>query len=173
MQLKPIPLSAQGFEQFGQVIELENAEQISINHGLTTRFHDLLHIDTNDQDGRPIVSLFRTAPIPLPHKVTMMERHPLGSQGFIPMGAQPFLVLVGKEIGQQNNLQFDDLALFITNGRQGINLNKNIWHHFQIVLDSTQDFIVIDRAGAGTNLEEIAVAGEIWIGDYSGDRQAV
>ena len=164
MQLKPVPLTAQNFKQFGQVIELENAAQLSINQGLTTRFHDLLDIDANDHEGRPIVSLFRTSPIPLPHNVTVMERHPLGSQGFIPMCEQPFLVLVGQQRPGQDRLQFGDLTLFLTNGRQGINIKKNTWHHFQIVLDSRQDFIVIDRAGKGSNLEEIALAGEVWIG---------
>ncbi len=164
--LKPIPLTAQGFKAFGQVIELDKAKQLSINQGLTTRFHDLLDIDTNVHDGRPIISLFRTSPIPLPHKVEVMERHPLGSQGFMPMTDQPFLVLVGREVERKRHgLQFDDLTLFISNGSQGINLNKNTWHHFQIVLNHTQDFIVIDRAGAGNNLEEIAVEGEVWIGD--------
>ncbi len=165
MQLNPIPLTGSDFKPFGQVIELEKATQQSINQGLTTRFHDLLDIDANDQEGRPIVSLFRTAPMPLPHRVKMMERHPLGSQGFIPMCEQPFLVLVGQQKHAQGKLQFDELILFITNGRQGINFHKNIWHHFQMVLHNKQDFIVIDRAGKGTNLEEISVAGEVWIGD--------
>ena len=166
-------MTAQCFEQFGQVVELAKlehyAQQISINHGLTTRFHDLLTIDANDQGGRPIVNVFRTSPIPLPHKVKVMERHPLGSQGFIPMGDQPFLVLVGRTSGLtsgriEERLDFDDLILFLTNGRQGINLKKNTWHHFQIVLNNTQDFIVIDRAGDGDNLEEIEVEDDVWIG---------
>lgn len=168
MQLKPIPLSAQGFAEFGQVIELEKAKQISINYGLTTRFHDLLDIDTNERGGRPIVNIFRTTPIPLPHKVTVMERHPLGSQGFIPMSEQPFLVLVGRASRQtEERLQYDDLVLFSTNGRQGINFKKNTWHHFQLVLDSIQHFIVVDRAGEGDNLEEIEVTGDVWIGDLT------
>lgn len=168
MQLKPIPLSSQDFMEFGQVIELENSKQISINHGLTTRFHDLLNIDTSDQAGRPLVNVFRTSPIPLPHKVKVMERHPLGSQGFIPMSDQPFLVLVGRGTGVvEGRLQFDDLILFLTNGRQGINLKKNIWHHFQIVLNGIQDFIVVDRGGDGSNLEEIEVADDVWIGDLN------
>ncbi|WP_424948280.1 ureidoglycolate lyase [Candidatus Spongiihabitans sp.] len=178
MELKPVPLTAQDFKPFGQVIELAKlehyAKQISINHGLTTRFHDLLNIDANDQGGRPTVNIFRTSPLPLPHKIKAMERHPLGSQGFIPMGDQPFLVLVGRparrieeRLGFDDLMRGDDLTLFLTNGRQGINLKKNTWHHFQIVLDSTQDFIVIDRAGEGDNLEEIEVEDDVWIGDLN------
>ena len=172
MNLTPIPLTVDRFAEFGEVVELEHARQISINHGLTTRFHDLLNIDTNDQGGRPTVNIFRTSPLPLPHKVKVMERHPLGSQGFIPMGDQPFLVLVANpsprlSTNPPTKLPFDDLTLFVTNGRQGVNLKKNTWHHFQIVLGGVQDFIVIDRGGAGDNnadnLEEIEVEEEVWI----------
>ena len=131
-----------------------------INHGLTTRYHDLCNIDTSDQGGRAIVSVFRTSPLALPHQVRFMERHPLGSQGFIPTTDIPFLVLVGRKC---ETLTGADLTLFATNGKQGVNIKKNTWHHFQIVLERTADFIVIDRGGEGENLEEIEVDGDIWI----------
>ena len=89
-----------------------------------------------------------------------MERHPLGSQGFIPMNSEPFLVLVGKN---KDKLSAQDLILFKTNGNQGINLYKNTWHHYQLVLKGPQDFLVIDRGGRGNNLEEIEISDEVWI----------
>jgi ureidoglycolate lyase len=162
MNLEAVPLTASNFAPYGQVIELHSARQISINSGLTTRFHDLLDIDASQQGGRAIVNVFRTSPLPLPHRVTTMERHPLGSQAFIPMETTPFLVLVGKPVETPSE---SDLELFITDGQQGINLYCNTWHHFQIVLDHTQDFLVIDRGGAGNNLEEIEISGEAWIQD--------
>ena len=160
MELQPVPLTRQKFEEYGEVIEIENARQIPINQGLTTRFHDLCNIDTTDQGGRAMVSVFRTSPLALPHQVRIMERHPLGSQGFIPTGEVPFYVLVGRD---NNPLTAENLTLFVTNGRQGVNIKKNTWHHFQIVLNRTQDFIVIDRGGGGENLEEIEVHGEVWL----------
>ena len=78
--LQPQPLTAELFAPFGEVVEIERAQKFSINQGLTTRFHDLLTIDTEDRYGRPVVSVFRSKPLPLPHRVTLMERHPLGSQ---------------------------------------------------------------------------------------------
>ena len=75
IELKPVPLHAQNFARFGDVIELEQAEQQSINQGLTTRFHDLFAIDAGDQGGRAIVSVFRTRPLPLPHRARVMECH--------------------------------------------------------------------------------------------------
>ena len=160
MNLQARPLTAELFESYGQVIELDKARQLSINDGLTTRFHDLLTIDADSENGHPIVNIFRTSPLPLPHQVKIMERHPLGSQAFIPMENTPFLVLVA---GASTNPEVDDLELFVSNGTQGINLFKNTWHHFQIVLDHTQDFLVIDRGGAGNNLEETELSGEVWI----------
>ena len=154
------PLTAAAFAAFGEVIEPENAGRISINDGLTTRFHDLFTIDVNDNGGRPVVSLFQTAPLPLPHRVRVMERHPRGSQAFMPTDEIPFLVLVA---GDVDSIGAADLSLFITNGRQGVNFYKNTWHHFQIVLKKQRDFIIIDRAGPGDNLEETQINGEVWI----------
>ena len=157
VELLAQPLTKAAFAAFGEVIELEGARQISINHGLTTRFHDLFTIDTDG--GRPIVSLFRTAPLPLPHRVRVIERHPLGSQAFLPMDEIPFLVLVAAEV---DPITASDLFLFITNGRQGINFHKNTWHHFQIVLGEPRDFVVVDRGGSD-NLEETRIEDEVWI----------
>ena len=160
MNLHATPLTIENFSLYGEVIELNSARQITINDGLTTRFHDLVDIDTNKQGGRPMVNLFRTSPLPLPHRVIKMERHPLGSQAFIPLESTPFLVLVGKP---GDGLCVADLELFVTDGEQGINLYRNTWHHFQIVMGHTQDFLVIDRGGTGENLEEIDITGEAWI----------
>ena len=164
MNLEARPLSAALFERYGEVIDLDSARQFPINNGLTTRFHNLLTIDADSENGHPIVNVFRTSPLPLPHQVKIMERHPLGSQAFIPMEETPFLVLVART---GDKPEVDDLELFLTNGKQGINLYKNTWHHFQIVLDHTQDFLVIDRGGSGNNLEEIEISGEAWIDQIS------
>lgn len=160
MKLEPVALTAEKFKAFGEVVELKNTRQLVINQGLTTRFHDLMTIDVADQDGRPAVNIFRTRPFSLPHRVEVMERHPLGSQGFIPMNNAPFLVLVA---GNRERLRGEDLKLFVTNGEQGINLKKNTWHHYQLVLNGPQDFIVIDRIGSGNNLEEIWITEPVWI----------
>lgn len=154
IELIPEPLTKTAFAPFGDVIELETAQQFQINQGLTTRFHDLFDIDASEQDGRAIVSIFRTNPLPLPHRVALMERHPLGSQAFLPMDHDPFLVLVADK---GDKITAANLHLFITNGYQGINLHRNTWHHFQIGLGKQRDFLVVDRAGNGINLEEISL----------------
>lgn len=169
IELSARPLSAEAFADFGQVIDLaapRGAPEMRINDGLTTRFHDLFSIDTAADGGRPVASIFRSEPLPLPHRVRAMERHPLGSQAFIPLDDLPFLVLVaaaGGAPGAAATLAAAQLQLFVTDGRQGVNLHKNTWHHFQIVLGRRRDFLVIDRGGAGANLEEARVDGEVWI----------
>lgn len=168
IELSARPLSAEAFADFGQVIDLaapQGAPEMRINDGLTTRFHDLFSIDTAADGGRPVASIFRSEPLPLPHRVRAMERHPLGSQAFIPLDDLPFLVLVAAaaDAAPAATLAAAQLQLFITDGRQGVNLHKNTWHHFQIVLGKRRDFLVIDRGGAGANLEEARVDGEVWI----------
>ncbi|MGI9316003.1 MAG: ureidoglycolate lyase [bacterium] len=148
------PLTQKSFSPFGEVIELEHAHQIPINQGHTIRFHDLINIDATDRGGRAIISVFRTDPLSLPHRVKLMERHPFGSQAFYPMDQDPFLVLVADS---GDKVTASNLHLFVTNGRQGINLHKNTWHHFQIGLNRQRDFFVVDRGGDGTNLEEVVI----------------
>ena len=154
------PLTADAFAPFGEVIDLRTANRVSINRGLTARFNNLFTIDV---DGAPMVSVFRTSPLPLPHRVRVLERHPRGSQAFMPMDDKPFLVLVAADAAK---IRADDMKLFITDGKQGVNIYKNTWHHFQIVpqqfADLQRDFIVVDRGG-DDNLEEMEIDDEIWI----------
>lgn len=159
--LTPKALTKTAFAAYGQIVETCNASSMTINQGLTTRYHDLFRIDVSRKGGHPIGSVFRTQPLTLPHRVTIMERHPLGSQAFIPLDERPFLILVGSA---GESLKAEDLELFLTNGKQGVNINRNTWHHFNIALGSTQDFLVIDRGGPGRNLDEIEVQGEAWVG---------
>ncbi|MEM7292410.1 MAG: ureidoglycolate lyase [Pseudomonadota bacterium] len=156
-ELTPEPLCAERFSAFGEIVDLREATQIPINYGLTTRFNDLATVDTLDAGGRTIVNVFRSNPIPLPHKVKIMERHPLGSQAFIPLSQRPFLVMVAPA---SEEVSAQDLVLFVTDGLQGVNFHKNTWHHYQMVLGEQADFLVIDRGGPGDNLVEREISGE-------------
>lgn len=150
--LRPQPLTAEAFAQFGDVIEVNEQEPIMINEGLTQRFHDLAGVDTSVQDGHTLINIFRTTPKELPIQITSMERHPLASQAFIPMSKVPFLVLVAPK--ELDSLAFEDLTPFVTNGRQGVNYHRNVWHHYSLALEKVSDFLVVDRGGEGDNLEE-------------------
>jgi ureidoglycolate lyase len=155
------PLTKAAFEPFGDVIELEGAKQIPINLGTTMRFHDLAHIDVEDEGGRPLVNLFRGQPRVLPFEVLMLERHPLGSQAFVPLNDRPYLVVVAPA-GELNPCA---IRAFVTHGWQGVNYAKGVWHHPLIALDEVSDFIVVDRGGDGVNLNEQQLDESVWLMD--------
>lgn len=147
------PLTAEAFAPFGQVIEADPTRAMGINYGQTTRFHDLAHIDVARGGGRPIVSLFRSRPLPAPLTLKVMERHPLGSQAFIPLEGRPYLVVVAPP----GEFRPSDVVAFLATGRQGVNYAPGVWHHFLLALEAESDFLVIDRAGEGHNCDEVTL----------------
>ncbi|WP_250533931.1 ureidoglycolate lyase [Caballeronia sp. AZ10_KS36] len=153
------PLTRAAFEPFGDVIELDGAKQIPINLGTTIRFHDLCRVDVTDEGGRALVNLFRGQPRVLPFEVKMMERHPLGSQAFIPLDERPYLVVVAPA----GDLDESQIRAFVTRGWQGVNYAKGVWHHPLIALDKVSDFIVVDRGGDGLNLNEQDLRESLWL----------
>jgi ureidoglycolate lyase len=148
--LKPEPLTAEAFAPFGDVIEARG-EPRGINYGVTQRFHDLAKIDCQEQGGRAIVNIFRSQPPAFPFAVNVMERHPLSSQGFVPLSGRPFLVVVAP------SGPFDRAAVraFRAAPGQGVNFARGTWHHFNLALDGISDFLVIDREGDGANCDEV------------------
>lgn len=144
------PLTREAFAPFGDVIETENAHSFPINGGKCTRYHDLAKIETAGEKARPMISLVRGEPYPLPLKLTMVERHPLGSQAFIPLTDNPFLVVVSQETAEGPS----EPIAFRTAPGQGVNIARNVWHGILTPLDDVSDFAVVDRGGEGVNLEE-------------------
>jgi len=154
------PLTREAFAPFGDVVESAGAEHFPINNGTTERFHDLAKIDTGLEDGKTIVSIARSQPFTLPLPIKMLERHPLGSQIFMPMSGNKFLVVVAKA-GQDGSP--GEPVGFLASGLQGVNYAKNIWHHPMIALDAMSDFLIIDRGGEGNNLEEYFFEGDGYV----------
>lgn len=146
------PLSKEAFAPYGDVIQVDDAAQhFTINEGSTERYHDLANIDAGP-DGKVIVSIFRGQARPLPITISMMERHPLASQAFIPMGAEPYLVVVAKP---ESNPTINDLEVFYCTSEQGVNYAKGVWHHPLLALNKTSDFLVVDRSGPGDNCDVV------------------
>lgn len=145
------PLTATAFAAFGEVIAPENAaRRIAINAGTAERFHDLAKIEPGP-DGRTTVSIFRGQPRPMPFAVTMLERHPLGSQAFMPLSGRPYLVVVAPP-GEQ--IDPASLRFFRASAGQGVNFAPGVWHHPLLALGGQSDFLVIDRSGPGDNCDE-------------------
>jgi ureidoglycolate lyase len=144
------PLTREAFAPFGEVIEQEGASSFPINAGKCTRYHDLAKIETTGDKARPMISLLRGEPYALPLELGMVERHPFGSQAFIPLGESPFLVVVAEETEDGPG----EPVAFRTTPGQGVNIGRNVWHGILTPLETVSDFAVIDRAGDGVNLEE-------------------
>ena len=155
-------LTASAFAPFGQVLCCEGARHYPINQGTTERYDDLAHIDAGP-GGRVIVSIFRGQPRAFPLRIAMMERHPLGSQAFMPLQRTPYLVVVA-EPGSAPAVP-GRLHAFVARGDQGVNYAAGVWHHPLIALDEVSDFLVIDRRGAGHNCDEAELA-EPWFLDH-------
>ncbi len=145
------PLTQAAFAPFGTVIEADPASMRLINGGTTERFHALGAADVIGDGARVIINIFRGQPRSFPYNLDMMERHPLGSQSFSPIGGGGWLAVVAPDEGGKPGLP----RVFLATGGQGVNYGRNVWHHPLMSVDKVSDFLVVDRDGPGNNLEEV------------------
>ncbi|QPG60444.2 ureidoglycolate lyase [Shewanella eurypsychrophilus] len=158
--LTPRPLTQAAFSAYGDVIEATaDSNNFAINDGLTQRYHDLANVDVSDNNGRTLISIFRSQPLAQPISIGMMERHPQGSQAFIPMGQNAYLVVVAPA----GELDVSHIEVFIANSDQGVNYHKGTWHHFCLALGGESDFLVVDRGGEGDNCDVVKLDGSLLI----------
>ena len=149
MRLQATAFDAGIFAQFGDVICTRKAPDKMINQGKCARYHDLAQLEFIGT-GSAGISLFDAEPRALPYQLEMMERHPLGSQAFLPLHEYPFLVVVAEDYnGKPKNVQ-----AFITPPSIGVNYHRNIWHGVLTPLEAPGLFAVVDRIGTDKNLEE-------------------
>jgi len=145
------PLSKEAFAPFGEVIETEGSDFFPINNGTTRRYHRLATVETATPEDRAIISIFRARALPRPLPIAMLERHPLGSQAFVPLRGRPFLIVVAPPGAAPASEQ---VRAFLGDGRQGVNYHRGVWHHPLLAIADEDDFLVIDRAGPGENCDE-------------------
>ncbi|MCZ2498730.1 ureidoglycolate lyase [Xylophilus sp. Kf1] len=150
LPLPLLPLTAEAFARFGEVIETDGRPHFPINAGQVQRFHDLAVVDTLEDGGAPGISLFVAQPYALPLAVTALERHPLSSQAFVPLDDRAFVVVVAPAGADPVR---SALRGFVTNGRQGVNYARGVWHHVLVAVGRPQTFVVVDRIGAGPNCD--------------------
>lgn len=149
--LKLEPLTKAAFEPFGDVIEVAaGGNEYDINGGTTRRYHDLATAIATGEDARVIISMARAQPFALPLTVKMVERHPEGSQAFVPVQPCRFVVVVAPD---ENGAPGTPRA-FLAAAGQGVNYFRGTWHGVLTALDNVCDFVVVDRDGEGKNLEE-------------------
>ena len=150
MQMIARPLTPDAFAPFGQVIEKGLGESFPINGGQCTRHHALAAAEVTGEGAQVVVSIFEAEPYEVPLALPLVERHPLGSQAFFPLDAKRWLVICFEDEG---GLPVRGQA-FLARGDQGVQIARNVWHAVLTPLDGRADFIVVDRAGPGANLEE-------------------
>lgn len=153
--IKPAPLTAAAFAPYGDVIEAApDTPQRNINQGHTVRYHDLAKLTLEAEGGRPSLNIFRSNPLPRPVMIRVMERHLLSSQAFMPLGIQPYLVVVAAP----GEFHPKYIRAFLAQPHQGVNYHPGVWHHYSLALNETSDFLVVDRTAEKEDCEEVFLA---------------
>src|ERR1700692_3757782 len=146
--LRATELTADAFAPFGDVIETAGRDSRWINEQTCRRFDDLAQVDVGEAGGRPVLSIFEASPHSLPLRITMLERHPMSSQAFYPLQAQPFLVVVAPD-GPLPDAR--GIRVFLSSGSQGVNYRRNTWHHSFIALERKSTFLGVVSGAQGAN----------------------
>ena len=146
--IKPKMINKENFKKFGDMITTNGIKPLEINDGYAKRYDGIATLDAKKDNGESIISIFSALKRSFPMKVDMMEKHPLGSQAFIPMKETTFLAFVAPE-GDKPDL--DKVEAFIIPKGVGVNYNAGIWH-FPLIATEDMNFLVVDRKGEGDNL---------------------
>jgi len=148
ISINPKLITKENFSKFGDMITTADIKPIEINEGYAKRFDGIANLNTSKDNGETIISIFSALKRSFPLKIDMMEKHPLGSQAFIPMKQTTFLVLVAPE---GNNPDLNKIEAFIVPPEIGVNYNPGTWH-FPLIATEDMNFLVVDRKGSGDNL---------------------
>ena len=146
--IKPKTINKENFKKFGDMITTNDIKPLEINDGYAKRYDGIANLDAKKDNGESTISIFSALKRSFPLKVDTMEKHPLGSQAFIPMKETTFLAFVAPE-GTKPDL--DKVEAFIIPKGVGVNYNAGIWH-FPLIATEDMDFLVVDRKGEGDNL---------------------
>ena len=147
--IKPKPITKENFKKFGDMITTVDIKPIEINNGYAKRYDGIANINTKKDNGESTISIFSALKRSFPMKVDMMEKHPLGSQAFIPMKETTFLSFVAPNADKPD---LDKVEAFIIPPGLGVNYKTGTWH-FPLIATEDMNFLVVDRKGSGDNLK--------------------
>ena len=147
-----LPLTAEAFAPFGDVLTTAGEPDKIINAGFCGRYHDRANMDFGPE-GRAGISLFKAVPREMPYTCDLIERHPEGSQAFIPMHENEWLIIVAE--GQEDIP--GRIHAFIVPPHTAVNLHRGTWHGVLTPLHAPGLFAVVDRIGTTVNLEEFGL----------------
>ena len=146
--VNPKPITKENFSKFGDMITTDDIKPLEINNGYAKRFDGIANLNTSKDNGETTICIFSALKRSFPMKIDMMEKHPLGSQAFVPMKETTFLVFVAPK-GAKPNLS--EAEAFIVPPGIGVNYNPGTWH-FPLIAIENMNFLVVDRKGSGDNL---------------------
>lgn len=145
--LHATPITADAIAGLAELIEAAGPADKLINKGLCGRFHDRATLDIEGEAG---ISVFQSASFAMPFRMEMMERHPHGSQAFLPMQQGEYLVVLADDRDGRPHAP----RAFIAGPGQGVNIGRNVWHGVLCPLSDPGLFMVVDRVTDSPNLEE-------------------
>ena len=148
IEITPKLITKENFIKFGDMIATKDLIPIEINNGYAKRYNGIANLNTSKKNGKTTISIFSALKRTFPMKIDMMEKHPLGSQAFIPMKETTFLAFVAPK-GEKLDLK--KIEAFIIPPGIGINYNPGTWH-FPLISTENMNFLVVDRKGSGDNL---------------------
>ena len=146
--IEPIPITKENFAKYGDMVSTKDIKPLEINNGYAKRYDGVANLNTSSDNGETTISIFSALKRNFPMKIDMMEKHPLGSQAFIPMKETTFLVFVAPK---EEKLDLNKIEAFIIPPGIGVNYNPGIWH-FPLISTEDMNFLVVDRKGSGDNL---------------------
>jgi ureidoglycolate lyase len=147
--ITPKKITKENFAKFGELITTDNIKPISINDGFAKRFDGIANLDTSNNGGQATISIFSALKRTFPMNIDMLERHPLGSQAFIPMKETTFLSFVAPN---EEKPDLNKVEAFIIPSGLGINYKTGTWH-FPLISTEDMNFLIVDRKGPGDNLK--------------------
>lgn len=163
ISLRPELLTAERFAPYGDVIEAALDRPDRMNAARFERFDDLCDVDMAD-GGHVAVSVARCrTATALPLRIDIVERHPLGSQAFVPLQRSRMVVVVAPP---GESVLAGDLRAFVTNGKQGFNYHRGTWHMPLIAFAAGQEFLVVDRGGSEPNCEEYTLDETVMLEEF-------
>ncbi len=154
--LTPEPLTREAFARYGEVIAAEGTDPVAINGGAAARHHALATVDVA---GAPaVISVFVVSePAATPARIDLLERHPSGTQAFVPLAETSWVVVVADAPAP------DAVRAFAVGPGQGVQIGRGVWHAPLVCREAGSRFLVVDRARPEDNLEEARLPQPVFV----------
>jgi ureidoglycolate lyase len=157
-RIRPQPLEARAFAEFGHVIDTAGRAAERINDGTTQRFSDLAALDLRAPGSDPVLGIYVARARAFPLRIARLERHRQAAQVFLPLGPHRFVVVVA---GGGEAPSWDTVRAFVTAPGQGVSLKRGCWHHGLVALADGDRFAVIEGGDYRNDTEEAAADTEL------------